>query len=98
MRKSVENGNDQNPFSKAAKEGFVIPKNGIFSINGIEYRAVEGQIYTMKSGEDIIRELSALEIEMADKLSPLISFLSTNVPNSSVPDLRGVQKDARRKK
>lgn len=54
--------------SDGARDEFRFPKNGPFILEGKRFIAVEGRIYSSKSGEDFARELSEAENITSDKL------------------------------
>lgn len=86
MGNGVESGK-----SHPGRQGPIIPDNGLFELNGITYRAIDGEIFRVRTGEELVRQMSRAEDDFMNTFCPQASIIKS--PLSIVPE--GNQKHTR---
>lgn len=83
MGNGIENGS-----SHSQREHSIIPKNGLFKIGDITYRSIDGKLFKVRTGEEVVQQMS----EALDKYEGVGRSILQS-PFSRVPE--GVQRHTR---
>jgi len=85
-------GNDiENGSSHPEKEHPIIPENGLVKVEGVLFRSIEGQLFRVRTGEEMAQQMSRAEDDFMNEFCPQDSIIKS--PLSIVPE--GRQKHTR---
>ena len=79
MVNGIENGK-----SHSERQDPIIPDNGLFQLKGITYRAIDGVFFRVRTGEEMVREISRAEDDFTNTFYPGASLITS--PFSRVPE------------